>query len=206
MNVNTVLMIFESMYYQLDRQLVSFIKEHRSIQKITPNFVTVLHLASIVPVIVLFQNQQLTQAFLVYLIAWPLDLLDGALARATKKETELGAFLDPLVDKLIFLVPLAIFFEGTVDQFFVWALILVEGSLVITRIFKMIDSLATGEKADLKANISGKLKCNLEIIGILLLFLSQIANTYVLVRVANAVLGFALLMAVSSLSKHIIKR
>lgn len=66
-----------------------------------PNFITMIRII-LVPVIVIFiiDNQPLP-ALLVFLIAGLGDGLDGFFARALKQKTALGAFLDPLADKLL---------------------------------------------------------------------------------------------------------
>ena len=45
-------------------------------------------------------------ASLVYLLAGVLDVVDGAIARYTRQVTALGQFLDPLADKLFYLITL----------------------------------------------------------------------------------------------------
>jgi cardiolipin synthase len=66
-----------------------------------PNIVTMIRIL-LVPVIVIFliDNQHLP-ALLVFMVAGIGDGLDGYLARALNQKTALGAFLDPLADKLL---------------------------------------------------------------------------------------------------------
>lgn len=66
-----------------------------------PNFITMIRIV-LVPVIVIFLiDHQPLPALLVFLIAGIGDGLDGFFARALKQKTALGAFLDPLADKLL---------------------------------------------------------------------------------------------------------
>ncbi|MBN1364130.1 MAG: CDP-diacylglycerol--glycerol-3-phosphate 3-phosphatidyltransferase [Syntrophaceae bacterium] len=66
-----------------------------------PNFISLLRII-LVPVIVIFLIQnQYARALIVFAIAGLTDALDGALARMLNKQTELGAFLDPLADKIL---------------------------------------------------------------------------------------------------------
>lgn len=66
-----------------------------------PNFLSLLRII-LVPVIVIFLIQnEYAKALITFFVAGLTDALDGALARLLKKQTELGAFLDPLADKIL---------------------------------------------------------------------------------------------------------
>jgi len=66
-----------------------------------PNLLTLLRIF-LVPVVVIFLIQgSYVKALIVFSIAGLTDALDGALARFLKCQTILGAFLDPIADKLL---------------------------------------------------------------------------------------------------------
>ncbi len=66
-----------------------------------PNFITMIRII-LVPVIVIFLIEgRLLEALLVFLLAGIGDGLDGFFARTLNQKTALGAFLDPLADKLL---------------------------------------------------------------------------------------------------------
>ncbi len=48
-----------------------------------------------------FLTGRFMTAFILFTIAGVTDLIDGSIARWTKQETELGAFLDPIADKAL---------------------------------------------------------------------------------------------------------
>lgn len=77
-----------------------------------PNFITMFRIL-MVPLVVIFLMEGKPQyAFLVFIIAGISDGLDGFIARAFKQKTVLGAYLDPIADKLLLntsFVALAIF-------------------------------------------------------------------------------------------------
>ena len=66
-----------------------------------PNFLSLLRII-LVPAIVIFLIQgEYVKALIVFVIAGLTDALDGTFARLLNKQTELGAFLDPLADKIL---------------------------------------------------------------------------------------------------------
>jgi CDP-diacylglycerol---glycerol-3-phosphate 3-phosphatidyltransferase len=73
-----------------------------------PNSITYSRLAGI-PIIIygLYQPNPAWHwaSFIIFLVAAATDWLDGYLARKLGQITELGKFLDPLVDKLLILIP-----------------------------------------------------------------------------------------------------
>ncbi|HEY6084747.1 MAG TPA: CDP-alcohol phosphatidyltransferase family protein [Nitrospira sp.] len=66
-----------------------------------PNSLTLLRILLIPVYIGLLIYEQFDQALIVLLIAGVTDALDGTIARAANQKTRLGAFLDPLADKLL---------------------------------------------------------------------------------------------------------
>lgn len=77
-----------------------------------PNFLSLLRII-LVPVFVIFLIQsEYDKALITFIVAGLTDALDGTLARLLKCQTTLGAYLDPIADKLLLVtsfVTLAIF-------------------------------------------------------------------------------------------------
>jgi cardiolipin synthase len=77
-----------------------------------PNFLSLLRII-LVPVFVIFLIQtEYDKALITFAVAGLTDALDGTLARLLKCQTRLGAFLDPIADKLLLVtsfVSLALF-------------------------------------------------------------------------------------------------
>jgi len=66
-----------------------------------PNLLTILRVL-LTPLLVIFLlENRLIEALIVFAVAGITDALDGLIARLYKQKTRLGAFLDPLADKLL---------------------------------------------------------------------------------------------------------
>ncbi len=66
-----------------------------------PNSITIIRVILIPFFINLMIYGYYREALIVFVAAGITDALDGAIARLTKQQTELGAFLDPMADKLL---------------------------------------------------------------------------------------------------------
>jgi cardiolipin synthase len=66
-----------------------------------PNFLTILRVLLTPVLVILLLEERLSEALFVFIIAGVTDGLDGLIARLYKQKSRLGAFLDPLADKLL---------------------------------------------------------------------------------------------------------
>lgn len=66
-----------------------------------PNAISIMRIALILPILVLFVNDEFGWALVLFLIAGLSDGVDGYLAKTYGWETRLGAILDPTGDKLL---------------------------------------------------------------------------------------------------------
>lgn len=97
----------------------------------------------------------------IFLVAAGTDWLDGYLARKLNQITDLGKFLDPLVDKLLVLAPLLVLIQlGEVPAWGVFLILARELTIAGWRVNKTTIS---------GANIWGKLKTVSQIVAIALL-------------------------------------
>lgn len=105
-------------------------------------------------------------ALVVFLIAAGTDWLDGYLARKLDQVTDLGKFLDPLVDKLLVLAPLLALVElGQVPAWGVFLILARELTIAGWR----VNPALQGHTAIQGANVWGKLKTVSQIVAIALL-------------------------------------
>lgn len=97
----------------------------------------------------------------IFLVAAGTDWLDGYLARKLNQISDLGKFLDPLVDKLLVLAPLLVLIE--LGQIPAWGVFLILARELAITGWRVNQTTITG------ANIWGKLKTFSQIIAIALL-------------------------------------
>lgn len=103
---------------------------------------------------------------IVFLIAAGTDWLDGYLARTLNQVTELGKFLDPLVDKLLVLAPLLSLIE--LGQVPAWGVFLILARELAIAGWRVSPTLR-GSSDIPGANLWGKLKTVTQIAAIALL-------------------------------------
>ncbi|MEB3341508.1 CDP-diacylglycerol--glycerol-3-phosphate 3-phosphatidyltransferase [Okeania sp.] len=129
-----------------------------------PNSITFSRLLGIPIIFYLLKtptNQNLWICLIIFLIAAATDFLDGYLARQLNQITDLGKFLDPLVDKLLVLTPLLALIElGKVPA---WGVFLILGRELTIAGWRVNQTKIYG------ANIWGKLKTGSQVIAIALL-------------------------------------
>jgi len=66
-----------------------------------PNFLTVFRIVLVPVIVILLIQGQFTKALVCFIIAGLTDALDGMIARILNQTTVVGAYLDPLADKVL---------------------------------------------------------------------------------------------------------
>jgi CDP-diacylglycerol--glycerol-3-phosphate 3-phosphatidyltransferase len=126
-----------------------------------PNSITLSRLLGLPIVVYCLYSNSLTVRWVgvaVFIVAALTDWLDGYLARKLNLVTDLGKFLDPLVDKLLILIPLLIL----IDLHLVPAI----GVCLILARELTIAGWRVGQTQISGANIWGKLKTVSQIVAI----------------------------------------
>ncbi len=138
-----------------------------------PTWITVSRLAG-VPLLLWWLSGEPTEgdrwlSLAVFLLAAGTDWLDGYLARKLNQVTDLGKFLDPLVDKLLVLAPLLLLVEmGRIPAWSVFVILARELTIAGWRVNQTSIS---------GANLWGKLKTVSQIAAIALL-LAPVMDAY----------------------------
>ncbi len=134
-----------------------------------PTWITVSRLLGVPIILFLLQNPTTSDRWLslgIFLIAAGTDWLDGYLARKLNQVSDLGKFLDPLVDKLLVLAPLMALVEMGILP--AWGVFLILTRELVISGWRVNPQLA-GNTTISGANFWGKLKTVIQIIAISML-------------------------------------
>ena len=119
-----------------------------------PNLLTLLRIGAIPLFLILLTDQRYTEALLVFVMAGVTDSLDGAIARLTNSRTILGAYIDPLADKLLLVSSFIILaFLGFVPR---WLAILVISRDFIIMVGFAVLYFITGHSITVRPTLIGK--------------------------------------------------
>ena len=134
-----------------------------------PNWITFSRLLGL-PFILYGLNNPTDQirwiCLVIFLVAAGTDWLDGYLARKLNQITDLGKFLDPLVDKFLVLAPLLSLIQ--LGQVPAWGVFLILARELVIAGWRVNPNLS-GSTSISGANIWGKLKTVSQILAIALL-------------------------------------
>lgn len=159
-----------------------------------PNSITLVRVILIPFFIDLMIYGYYQPALIVFVVAALTDALDGLIARLTHTQTELGAFLDPVADKLLIVssfVTLAI-----LQQLPVWLVIIVVSRDVILVLGSFV-IYVTGHSLPIMPSIPGKVTTVLQLIVVTLTLLfmaygfttTYLVTAHVAAAVATAASG-----------------
>jgi archaetidylinositol phosphate synthase len=103
---------------------------------ISPNQWTILSLVLALLCFYLTATRNFLVSFIVCVLTISIDMIDGAVARATNKATKFGAYLDTIIDRFIeFFIIFGLFFVDYPSLIFsskTWIMILLFGSMMST--------------------------------------------------------------------------
>jgi CDP-diacylglycerol--glycerol-3-phosphate 3-phosphatidyltransferase len=138
-----------------------------------PNMITLFRLTLLPVVCALMWPGRATPsgvfwAAMAYVVAGILDVVDGAIARYTGQVTALGQFLDPLADKLFYLVTLIALLQLPGQWVPPWVVMF---TLVRELAVTGLRGIAVGEGIVIPAGEAGKVKTSFATAGIVSLIL-----------------------------------
>ncbi len=184
-------MIEQKLYFWdrlMARTLFKIVPEY-----IKPNHITILRLILIPAILTLLWFEKYFSGLLLFLFAAVTDFLDGSLARVRNQITEWGKVYDPLVDKLLICLTIAVLLIRHVDFWSMTVVIIVEVLIIAAAMVKKWRGLAV------QSNLWGKIKMNLQVLGVVALILSLILQSASLAHFSNGTFYVAIAFAVLSL-------
>ena len=140
-------------------------------QNFVPNFITYTRFFLVPVLLCAYLAGYHSLMAPVFIVAAISDFLDGFLARRWKVESALGAFLDPVADKLIVTCALIILVDLISSSFMVSCVTLIILREVAMSSLRQWASSFAGIK-DISVSILGKMKTALQLVGISILLSS----------------------------------
>ena len=119
-----------------------------------PNFLTLIRILSIPFFLVYLSYHRYLEALIIFIIGGITDFLDGLAARLMKQQTPLGAYLDPIADKLLVITSFIVL--GLIGGVPMWLAIMVASRDVLIIIGYGIIVFLTDERPDVKPTLIGK--------------------------------------------------
>jgi cardiolipin synthase (CMP-forming) len=149
------------------------------------NQLTLLRMLLIPAFVLLVVYHQLGWALAIFITAGVTDGLDGLIARRSGKKTSLGAWLDPMADKLLLVttfVVLTLPGLGLVNRFPVWLTVLIISRDVVIVLTVAIVNLAIGRRT-FRPSIYGKIATATYIVtSVVVMLFNYLERSSVLVR------------------------
>lgn len=139
-------------------------------------------------------------ALIIFIIGSLTDLIDGKWARKKKIVTDLGAFLDPLADKM--LVNLAFLVLVYVHMIPIWVF-----AIILVRDFAVdgMRMMAAREGKTISASYLGKLKTTFQMTALIILLFNLIYRIELFIVLGQIALYLALALTVLSGADYLIK-
>ncbi len=167
--------------------------------KLIPNFLSLLRIMLVFPIIYLLQVEWYFFAASLFFVSSLTDYFDGYIARKYAIESELGAFLDLIADKILVIAILVwlVFIFANQALTIISILIILREIIITSFRYYLVSNNADPEL--IKANKYGKLKTAFQFFSILLLILSPaLSNLYL--NISLAMLSVSVLLSYLSLA------
>ena len=135
-----------------------------------PNLITFLRISAVPVFLILLSAERYEGALALFVFTAATDSLDGAIARLTQTHTVLGAYIDPLADKLL-LVSSFVFLTSA-QAVPLWLTILVISRDVVIVVGFAALFLSTGRLIDVRPTLVGKGTTFFQLLTVVLALLS----------------------------------
>ena len=168
-----------------------------------PTVLTFIRIILVIPMMFLIFDSNLPAQILTivcFAVASATDFIDGRWARATKQVTDLGAFLDPLADKM--LINLTFLALVVLDLMPLWMF-----AVILVRDFAVdgMRMLSAKNGITISASIFGKAKTMIQMFTVILILLNRILGLAPLGIINTILLYIVILLTLFSGADYLIK-
>ncbi len=161
---------------------------------VQPNHLTTARLFLTPLVIWLLWQEKYLSGGILFVLASFTDALDGAMARTRREVTRFGKMFDPLVDKILICSVVYILVLKYVNVYAAWIIIILEAIIILAAMIKKTNGDRT-----IHSNIWGKIKMNLQVLGVIILLFSIVFKIEQLLPVSQGTFYLAIAFGVLSL-------
>lgn len=168
-----------------------------------PTILTLSRIILVIPLVICFFIDNLPAQIITlvcFIIASVTDFIDGRWARKKKIVTDLGAFLDPLADKMLVNLTFLLLVYVNIVPLWMFAVILVRDFAV-----DGMRMLAAKNGITVSASVFGKSKTMVQMITLSLILLNIILNNEILAGFNMAFLYLVVFLTVFSGADYLIK-
>lgn len=168
-----------------------------------PTILTLSRIILVIPLVICFFIDNLPAQIITlvcFIVASVTDFIDGRWARKKKIVTDLGAFLDPLADKMLVNLTFLLLVYVNIVPLWMFAIILVRDFAV-----DGMRMLAAKNGITVSASVFGKSKTMVQMITLSLILLNIILNDEILAGFNMAFLYLVVFLTVFSGADYLIK-
>jgi CDP-diacylglycerol--glycerol-3-phosphate 3-phosphatidyltransferase len=162
-------------------------------RSVLPYHITLVRFIATPFVAILMLGENYLWGLLAFLAVAFTDVVDGSLARTRNQITEWGKIYDPLADKILIGSMVFIIVLRYIDLWTALLIMAIEIVIIITGWIRKKRGLVV------QANIWGKIKMSLQVLGVVILLLSVIFNIEQMLPFAHGTFYLAIAFAVVSL-------
>ena len=162
-------------------------------KSVKPNHITVFRFLATPFLIFLMLYHHYLIGLIFFLIVAFTDALDGSMARTRNQITEWGKIYDPMADKILIGSMVFIIVLRYIDFWTAMIIISIEFIFIVSAWIRLKN------KTEIQANLWGKIKMWLQVIGVVVLLISIVFNWEDLLPLASGVLYLAIAFAIVSL-------
>lgn len=166
-----------------------------------PNFITIFRLLLVPAVVLSLLSEDVGWALVLFVVAGLSDAADGFIARTFDQRSELGAYLDPIADKLLLVsVFVVLGFMGELPLWLVVAVVSRDALIVAAVLLSSLIGKPVAMKplAVSKANTAAQ-------IGLVIVVLAELAFSQAFGPLRPALIGMAGILTVASTAAYLVQ-